>query len=620
MTKFFLSLSLFFLLVFSVSNAQDNELDSLKNKLNSADELSDTTRAELLNGISYALWRTQPEKAIDYGKQALELSRSIDYKKGMAIANKHIGLGYYVLGEYVEVLFYWEASLEAFRAIDDKTGVANLLGNIGAIHFNGGDNAVALDYYLQALKVAEEIKDDVRVATMLTNIGSIYMDKKSTYDRAINYFHRALKYAEKIGDQNIKGTITNNLTEIYLERDEYDSALFYVDKAMQALDGTGYYAVPLSLKGEIYKEQGDYRLAAMLQSEAVETARSYDQKLEIGQSLLRLGETYLADKKPFAALKAYKEALNAARDVGSNYQLKDAYGGLAESYEQLNEFENAYRYKELYAQMKDTVFNMETEEKIRGLQFSYQIEKQQDEINLLAAQNEIQELDNERQKAISWAAGVIGFLIFLGLIGLFHRYRFINKIKKVIEKEKDRSENLLLNILPADTAEELKEKGEAEAKQYDSVSILFTDFKGFTSISTTMSPRELVKEIHECFKMFDIIMSRYGVEKIKTIGDAYMAAGGLPKVNDSHPVDVARAALDIREYMNKLQEKRKKENRPFFEIRIGIHTGPVVAGIVGIKKFAYDIWGDTVNVASRMESNSEAGKINISESTYKLIH
>jgi len=188
-----------------------------------------------------------------------------------------------------------------------------------------------------------------------------------------------------------------------------------------------------------------------------------------------------------------------------------------------------------------------------------------------------------------------------------------------IEKEKQISENLLLNILPAEVAEELKAKGSADAKQFDEVTVLFTDFKDFTRLSEKMSAKELVEEINTCFVFFDRIIESHGVEKIKTIGDSYMCAGGLPVANKTHAVDVVSAALEIKNFILDRVAEQTSLGREPFQVRIGVHTGPVVAGIVGVKKFAYDIWGDTVNTASRMESSGEAGKVNISNSTYELI-
>ena len=190
---------------------------------------------------------------------------------------------------------------------------------------------------------------------------------------------------------------------------------------------------------------------------------------------------------------------------------------------------------------------------------------------------------------------------------------------KELRLEKQKSDDLLLNILPEEVANELKEKGSADAKQFDMVTVMFTDFKGFTKISERLSPSQLVEEIHICFKAFDAIIARHNIEKIKTIGDAYMCAGGLPVSNETHAIDVVNAAIEIRQFMQEHLEQKKLTGQEVFEIRIGIHTGPVVAGIVGIRKFAYDIWGDTVNIASRLESSGEAGKINISGSTYECV-
>ena len=195
----------------------------------------------------------------------------------------------------------------------------------------------------------------------------------------------------------------------------------------------------------------------------------------------------------------------------------------------------------------------------------------------------------------------------------------VNERNIDLQSEKEKTDELLLNILPLDIARELKEKGTAQAKKYESVSVLFTDFVGFSIIAENMSADELVSEIDYCFKEFDRIIQKYPIEKIKTIGDAYMAVGGLPVTNQTHAVDVIHAALEIKDFIEEHKKKKKAQNKPIFEVRIGVHTGNVVAGIVGLKKFAYDIWGDTVNLASRMESSSEAGRINISGTTYELV-
>jgi len=237
---------------------------------------------------------------------------------------------------------------------------------------------------------------------------------------------------------------------------------------------------------------------------------------------------------------------------------------------------------------------------------------------------------------VPWYLSGIAILMYLVCIALIvyfivilNQKQLITKNKKLeekvkertkeLEEEKDKSDNLLLNILPHEVAEELKSTGKYEAKQFDDITVLFTDFVGFTSISEKLSPKELVAEIHYCFKAFDEIIGRCKLEKIKTIGDAYMAVCGMPNKDSSHAIRTVEAALEIDKFIKLYQQERKEANKTYFEIRMGIHSGSVIAGIVGVKKYAYDIWGDTVNTAARMEQNSEPGKINISGVTHELI-
>jgi adenylate cyclase len=218
----------------------------------------------------------------------------------------------------------------------------------------------------------------------------------------------------------------------------------------------------------------------------------------------------------------------------------------------------------------------------------------------------------ERQRASIRQQRIVLFSIGGGLV-------LLTALAFAVYRGKKRSDELLLNILPAEVANELKAKGHADAKHFENVTILFTDFKGFTEASEKLSPQELVEELNTCFKAFDQIITARGIEKIKTIGDAYMCAGGLPVPSSSTPAGVVLAALEMQAFMVTRKKERDALGKPAFEMRAGIHTGPVVAGIVGVKKFQYDIWGDTVNTASRMESSGEVGQVNISEATYALV-
>jgi len=202
---------------------------------------------------------------------------------------------------------------------------------------------------------------------------------------------------------------------------------------------------------------------------------------------------------------------------------------------------------------------------------------------------------------------------------LYMLEQIINKRTEDLVIEKEKTEALLANVLPKNTASEIMEKGKATKIKYNFVTVLFSDIQGFTKIAEETNPEILIDELDKFFFYFDSVVEKFGIEKIKTIGDAYMCAGGIPEKNRTNPVEVILAALEMKAYMNKLKEASEVEGMKYWDIRIGIHTGTVVAGVVGQKKLSYDIWGDTVNTASRMESSGEAGKINISGTTYEFV-
>ncbi|MDP3927792.1 MAG: adenylate/guanylate cyclase domain-containing protein [Bacteroidota bacterium] len=275
------------------------------------------------------------------------------------------------------------------------------------------------------------------------------------------------------------------------------------------------------------------------------------------------------------------------------------------------EFEDAYNYLWESFQLKDSILNKEKIEIAAEMSEKFETEQKQNTITQLQKENEIGQLKSSNKQNIITGL-LIALIMFIIISNAFYKQKQKKqKLNNELTLEQIKSDELLRNILPAEIAEELKWSGKSEAKLYNQVSVLFTDFVNFTGISQEMSPTELVQEIHANFTAFDAIMEKHGIEKIKTIGDAYLAVCGLPHENPQHAQRIVAAAIDIQAYMQKIGGK--------FQIRIGVHSGPVVAGIVGIKKYAYDIWGDTVNTAARMEQNSLPGNINISGTTYELI-
>jgi len=235
------------------------------------------------------------------------------------------------------------------------------------------------------------------------------------------------------------------------------------------------------------------------------------------------------------------------------------------------------------------------------------------------AKIEIQKSQRNLLIAIASIFVILAVGLYSSFVGMKKHKEILEIKNEIIKEQKQRSEELLLNILPLSIANELKKSGSAKTQLYEKATVLFIDFIGFSKIAAQLSSEQLVQNLDYCFKAFDQIIKKYNLEKIKTIGDAYMCAGGLPTPDPEHPKNVIKAALEIQDFLAEwnLEKKRKKE--PIFEARVGIHTGPVIAGVVGDIKFAYDIWGDTVNVASRMETNSESGKVNISGTTYGLV-
>ena len=602
-------LSLFFTLT---CLAQDAETDSLKKVIEQSPD--DTTKVNNYILLSRKFINTNPDGSIGFTNLAIRLAKDLKFKRGEAVALKIKGIAFYTKSLYVESINYWLESMAIFDTLKDKAGVANIQSNISMVYNTQGDDGKALEYLFSALKTAEEINDSLRMATVCTNIAVVYQKKERTQNKAVDFYKRALAIGEKIHDDDIIGSTTVGLGEFYMNMKEpkLDSALYYTFKSLDAYKRT--YQAPYSLNnlGQIYNKLNQFDKSIFYLNDAYNLAKSYQSQNDMALALVSIYKTYTKKNDINLALQALKQAEPLAKESKNEYCLKDIYEGQATLYAKKHDYSNAYKYQYLLLGIKDTIYNIEADKKLQGVQFAFDIAKKESQIGQMTKDKEIQQQELRRQKMVK-NSFVGGFAVVLLFAGIFFNQR--NKISK----EKKRSDELLLNILPSETAEELKATGTAKTKSFEMVSVMFTDFKNFTQASELLSPEELVQEINHCYSEFDRIVTKYGIEKIKTIGDAYMCAGGLPVANNTHPFDVIRAGLEFQEFIAVNKAERSAKGQPFFELRLGIHTGPVVAGIVGTKKFAYDIWGDTVNTASRMESSGAVGKVNISGTTYELV-
>ena len=395
---------------------------------------------------------------------------------------------------------------------------------------------------------------------------------------------------------------------------KYDSAILYFDesgiifKKQKYLIGTAYNMGNL---GMVYAEKGQDSLALFNMNQAISILEDLEDFYPISVYLTYISDIYSKRNNLDIALNYSLRSLELAQKYGLKNQISDANLQLSKLYEQNGDFSSSNKYFKNYVIYRDSVQNIEAIEKMANLRTEFEISQKQAEVDLLNAQKRTQKI-----VVIATISALV--LILMLALGLLRRNRFIKRTNKIIEEEKNRSEKLLLNILPEQTAQELKEVGKVKAKRFDSVSVLFTDFKNFTNYAENLEPEFLVESVDFYFSKFDDIIEKHGLEKIKTVGDAYMCAGGIPFPTENHPKKILEAALEIIDFVS--DKKNDKDSELVrFDIRIGVNSGPVVAGVVGKKKFVYDIWGDTVNIAARMEAGSEIGKINISESTYNLV-
>ncbi|WP_062053593.1 adenylate/guanylate cyclase domain-containing protein [Sediminicola sp. YIK13] len=605
-------------LVFQIGFSQTTrQIDSLNVLINSKD--NDTTAVNHLLDIAALLFMSNPDSAMTYSNKAIVLAEKIDFKGGLGYAYKNLGLAHYYKGEYSDVLIFWKKSLAIFEEIDHKAGISNLLNNLGAVYQTKGDDPKALDYLIKSLKIGQQIQDSSRIGTAYLNIGTVYSNQKNTYPEAFEAYLESKAIFKDIKYEEGIGTACINMAELYLKNNEPNLALSEMNEAIDAFKKSGVnLSISYNLMGLIYEELGDLNKAVKYQVDAILSASETDSKMEKTKAYIDLGNILIQQKKFEQAILNFESGLELTEITGVYRAKKEAYKGLSNVYSGMGDYEKAYEYQKLYSLMVDTLKNDSYEKSIGDLRFQFDLENKEKEIALLNKNNELKEIELERSAISKKYLLALSGLFFVIIAGFFFQYRYVKKSHKRLDKERNKTEAILLNILPKETAEELKANGFIKAKEFDFVTVLFTDFKAFSVIAEDISAEKLVFSVDYYFKNFDTIIEKYNLEKIKTIGDAYMCAGGLPTENETHAEDALNAALDILDFVHKTKEHPPEGIHPF-EIRIGLNTGPVVAGVVGTKKFQYDIWGSTVNIAARMESNSVEGKINISENTFQLL-
>ena len=524
-----------------------------------------------------------------------------------------ISICYYVHGGFYHTnglndlsIYYYKKSI-AYININDTTGESPFSGIsewtnntsvVGQIYNSIGDYRNAIIYSRAALNARLSIeKDTSNVSYIYKNIASSKI-LLNEMDSVIEIINNAITSA-KVTDRRSSLANCYQVKGIYyLKTNQMDSSEFYLNECINVMNN---FSLPANTREGILTP--DYYLALVRQKQ---------KQFKEAEELIK---------------KEIPKLVNLRGEVLRDYKL------LVEVYLELGDIKNANVAYKQYQSLQEEL--QADERKNRSVSF-------ETEQKIAEAEGTIKNLETEKQVASITRNYLVGIAILLLAIALiiFNRFRIkknanvaleeknkiisiekanVEKEKANVEKEKERSDNLLLNILPSEVAEELKKTGECQPKTFSMVTVMFADFKGFTNVSEKVSAELLVNEINYCFSAFDNILQKHKIEKIKTVGDAYMCASGLPTLNYTHAYDVVSAALEIKNFILNRKKEKESKGEIAFEIRIGIHTGPVVAGIVGIKKFSYDIWGDTVNLAARMEQSCDAGNVNISGNTYELV-
>ncbi|MFT6320975.1 MAG: class 3 adenylate cyclase [Granulosicoccus sp.] len=432
-----------------------------------------------------------------------------------------------------------------------------------------------------------------------------YFQDKEDFDRAIDQAKKAFQLSRKNNQEESMALALNRQGKSLIKK---TNRVNKNQKLAEEIFLNSLYHLTNSKNSKLQIDNLEQLIWLAIEQEDTQKVAAYSEQIE---QIKKLKQTTAEND----TLSKNKEFLEVERD-----QLAIQKNTLSEKIQSLTQTQ--LESELLIALQKNQVDSFRFE----NIKDALLLEKNNSILTEQASKLELQqsqiELHTSQRNLILALIAIIG-LVAIGAIVRYletkKHYKILHSKNEIIEGERKKSEQLLLNILPAVVANELKMNGVAVAKRYEHATVFFSDFKNFSQIAKSLSPEKLVHQLDFHFKAFDEIIEKYSIEKIKTIGDAYMCVSGLPEKNPNNAVEIINAALEIQAYLEELKKEKSEKGEPYFEARIGIHTGPLVAGVVGSKKFAYDVWGDTVNIAARLESKGEVGKVNISHSTYKLV-
>jgi len=620
------------------------------------DEIPETEKAEIYEQIADAYVGLENYGApLDYYYRLLEIFETKNDIEGTKRVLSKLIVSYNSQSDYAQSLRYNLDLLKLYEASDDKEQEVVCLNNIGYIYKYLYDFDQSLLYFTKALEVEEELSGDMINPVTMVNM-AIVNQNLGNYGESLDLLMKVRDQLAESGNENELARLDNLIAMVHYNLQDYHNASVYNRQATEMAAESGNdetlkscYLTASLIDEELYnyeKSLENFRnylqLSNSIDSLERENKREMIQQQFVVEKTVKEIELLLLDDeirdREMQQMRLQAEAreqqleilrtnneLQQVTIVNQNLEKNRALQDKLLAEEQLKNVEMEQERDSLIYREQIQTLELREAERVQEIN--------QQEIQLLTQEQEYQQLQLSKARSRNLFMVGISVLVLLVLLAVYRGLRFAKKANKklakqkeeiksnllVIDHERKRSDKLLLNILPVETADELKEKGSATPKHYDKVSVLFTDFVGFTHIAARLTPEELVLELNKAFLAFDEIIDKYNLEKIKTIGDAYMCAGGIPVSNETNPVDIVHAGLEIQQLMEEMKKEKELQNEPYWEIRLGIHTGPVVAGVVGKNKFAYDIWGDAVNTASRMESSGKSGKVNISGETYELV-